>query len=317
MPTAACGINCDVCRLNLLGQCSTCGPGKSREGLRKMEAQLRILGAPCPILACAIDKGVAYCLRDCHLFPCRLYESGPYPFSQAYLRMQKRRRQEEPPAKTPLGDVLKVPTEYWDELSKRDTETVCKNALAKCHSPTGVILPFLTEYFLIDTADRSLCFLSHGSWQRTDHPLLTLLCLVYLLNVGPEPLKEEMISVQELKSGHFFQGPHELRVSPLLKRYGNDVEAFKKSATYWGGVPLTLADVAFRMPAFPKVPIYYLLWMGDEEFEPSLSILFDRSIESHLSADAIWGIGNFVSDILLRGDQARAPWEQKEHQDRS
>ena len=313
MPTAACGINCDVCRLNLLGVCSTCGPGRSHEGLRKMEAQLRILGAPCPILACAIDKGIAYCLRDCPLFPCQLYESGPYPFSQAYLNMQKRRRQEKPPAKTPVGDILKVPPEYWDELSKRDMETVCANALAKRHSPTGLILPFLTEYFLIDTADRALRLLSHGSWHPVNDSLFTLLCLVYLLNVGPEPLTQEMISVQELKDGHFFQGPHELRVSHLVKRYGNDMEGLKMSAKRWGGAVLDMADVAFKMSTFPKVPIYYLLWRGDEEFEPSLSILFDRSIEFHLSADAIWGIGNFVSDLLLRGDQGEAPWEEKKH----
>ena len=34
--------------------------------------------------------------------------------------------------------------------------------------------------------------------------------------------------------------------------------------------------------------------------QPHLSILFDRSIESHLSADAIWGLVNLVSKELLK-----------------
>jgi len=45
--------------------------------------------------------------------------------------------------------------------------------------------------------------------------------------------------------------------------------------------------------------LYYLLWEGDEEFEPRISVLFDRSIESHLSADAIWGLVALVSEALL------------------
>ena len=99
MPTGACGINCDVCRLNLLTICSTCGPGKSQEAQRKIAAQEKILGAPCPILACAFNHGVDYCPRDCDRFPCDQFEAGPYPFSQAYLNMQERRRKESPRAK--------------------------------------------------------------------------------------------------------------------------------------------------------------------------------------------------------------------------
>ena len=53
MATGACGINCDVCKLNLNGTCSTCGPGTSAVAAGKLSAQQRILGAPCAILACA------------------------------------------------------------------------------------------------------------------------------------------------------------------------------------------------------------------------------------------------------------------------
>ncbi len=72
MATGACGINCDICRLNVLGICSTCGSGGSQEAQRKIAAQERILGAPCPILTCAREKHIEYCLRDCDRFPCGL-----------------------------------------------------------------------------------------------------------------------------------------------------------------------------------------------------------------------------------------------------
>jgi hypothetical protein len=303
MPTGACGINCDVCRLNLLGICSTCGPGKSQDGERKLVAQERILGSPCPILACAFRHGVDYCPKDCDRFPCHEFESLPYPYSQGFLNMQARRRKQGPKTRIPCGLEVKVPTRYWEDLEQRDMVALCKNALAGTHSPDGIVLAFLGEELLVNRKDRGLYQLNHDQWDRVEHPLLETLCLVYLLNVGPQPLSHDMVSVSDLRDAHFFKGPHELKVTPLLERYGNDLDGFKRAAERLAGEGVELADVAYRIRAFPKVPIYYLFWQGEEEFAPRLSILFDRSIEHHLSADAIWGLTNLVSDILLMGDQ--------------
>ena len=311
MPTGACGINCDVCRLNLLGVCSTCGPGKSQEAQKKIAAQQRILSAPCPILACASDNRVDYCPRDCDQFPCDEFRAGPYPFSLAYLNMQERCRRDFPPAKTPSGDIVKVPTKYWEDLKRRDVASLCENALAGNYPPRGLLLPFLREYVLVDMQKHCLRRLSGGHWERIDHPLVELLCLVYLLNVGPDSLGQEMVGVQELKSAHFFQGPHELKVRSLLERYGNDLDGFKRAAERLGSEVLGLADAAYKVSAFPKVPIYYLFWKGDQEFKSRLSILFDRSIEHHLAADAIWGLVNLVSDALLMGDQTERGQERE------
>jgi hypothetical protein len=47
--------------------------------------------------------------------------------------------------------------------------------------------------------------------------------------------------------------------------------------------------------------VYYLFWLGDDEFETRISVLFDRSIEEVFSADVIWGLVNRVSTALLQG----------------
>ena len=299
MPTGACGINCDVCGLNRLEICSTCGSGISQKAQEKLMAQLDILGAPCPVLACAVEKRVAYCPKDCDEFPCDSFRSGPYPYSDGYLNMQERRRNQEPLRQTPIGDIVTVPVQYWEELNRRAPEEVCMNSLAKNHPPTGMLLPFLKEYLLVDIENRCLCHQSHGRWDRAENSLLELVCLSYLLHSGPQSLSQQMISVKELKTGHFFRGPHELKTQPLLDRYGKDLEGFKKAAECAGGEELNLADAAYRFVALPKVPLHYLFWKGDEEFDPRLSVLFDRSIEYHIPADIIWGLVTLVSDTIL------------------
>jgi len=215
--------------------------------------------------------------------------------------MQERRRRQKPPLISPSGSEVEVPVEYWDDLNQRDSKVICAHARVRNYPPKGLLLPFFNEHLLVDKQKRQLFRQGRGTWEPVDHPLLELISLVYLLNCGPQAMSGEIVSVRELKTGHFFTGPHELKIQPLLLRYGNDTEAFQEIAERVGGERVDLADASYRITALPKVPLYYLMWRGDEEFPPRISILFDRSVESHLAADAIWGLVNLVSDILLLG----------------
>jgi len=302
MPTAACGIDCEVCRLRLLGRCSSCGPGGSREAEEKMEVQRRLFGSACPILECASQKGVAHCLRDCQEFPCQVFAGGPYPFSQGYLAMQHRRRSQAPGAKGSPDGGLRSPEEHWESLGGKDLKEISRNAGVRLHPPEGVMVPFLGEYFLVDIPRHALCRQAHGGWEPVRNRMLELVCLVYLLHAGPEPMGKTLVGVQELKTAHFFRGPHALDLGPLVSRYGTDLEGFRKAAEGLRGDPLDMADAAYRLWAFPKVPLHYLFWEGDEEFPAEAKVLFDRSIEYHLPADAIWALVNLVTESLVRGE---------------
>ncbi len=299
MPTAACGIDCDVCRLKVQGICSTCGPGTGAEAIAKKEAQIRILGAPCPILSCAMDRRVAYCLRDCDGFPCAIFKDGLYPFGQGYLGMQERRRQERRPF--PGDERCRVPEQYWDRLCDKNLAVVCENGLAAISKPHLLYLPFLSDTLLIDLTRRQVRRLANGQAQNetVERGLLELLTLVYLLNATTQPLTHQLVGVKDLKEAQFFEGLHELETKPFLTRYGDDLDGLERTALRFGGERVDLADAAYRFWPFPRVPLYYLFWRRDEEFDPRLSILFDRSIECHLAADAIWGLTNLVSHVLL------------------
>lgn len=300
MSTGACGINCDVCKLRLMEICSSCGPGKSAQAQRKMEAQKRLLGAPCPILACAAMNNLDYCLRDCGTFPCENFSSGPYPFSQGFLVMQERRRGEKPQALTHNKAPLSVPPEYWTKLKEKNIQTLCNLTLAQPDGP-GLILRSLGEDIRLDLENRRFLHRIEGGWERSDDPLLELLALLYLNNVNAlYPVGKDLVGPQDLKEAHYFQGHHSLDLNPLLERYGNDLQGFKAAARRLDGQAMDMADAAYCLLPFPRVPLYYLLWEGDEEFRPKLSVLFDRSIERFFSASTIWSLVNLVSRALLK-----------------
>ncbi len=198
------------------------------------------------------------------------------------------------------ADLVKVPAHYWDRLIDGKGDTLQRNALAEPH-PKGLIIQFLNEGLLVDLEDRCLRYWKGGRWEAFSYPLLELISLVFLLNAGPASPDGKLVSTAELKTAHFFQGPHELKVGSLIKRYGHDIKGFRENAASLGGKAQEMADAAYKLPALPKVPLYYLFWEGDQEFGPHLSILFDRTVEQHLPADGIWGLVNLVSDALLRG----------------
>jgi hypothetical protein len=303
MPTGACGINCDVCKLRLLEICSSCGSGKSTEALKKLEAQKRIFGSTCTILECAKTNQIAYCLRDCNLFPCENFRFGPYPFAKSFLGMQERRRQEHPPALDHNKRPISVPHEFWEKLKARDLNQLMNLTLAQAESEGVLRFHSLNEDILIDTESECLKRCSTGlQWIKTDDPLFELVTLLYFTGAKSfHPLGKDLVSTRDLKEAHYFKGHHQLNLVPLLDRYSDDMAGFNEAAGFLEGTPLEMADSAYMLLPFPRVPLYYLYWKGDEEFEPKISVLFDRSIEDHFSASGIWSLVNMVSRALLQG----------------
>ncbi len=216
--------------------------------------------------------------------------------------MQARRRKQLPPAFAPDKSPLDVPAHFWNDLQKKDMDTLCNLTLFQPVSTYQMAFHFLNEDVLVDFKARCLKRDNGRGWETTPDPLLELVTVIYLNNVKMlYPLGKEIVGVKDLKEAHFFQGPHALKIQPLLARYGRDIRSFKDAANYLEGRPMDMADAAYQLFPFPRVPVYFLLWQADAEFDSRISVLFDRSIEEVFAADGIWGLVNRVSTALLQG----------------
>ena len=245
-------------------------------------------------------------MRDCRQYPCDNFHAGPYPFSQGYLDMQQRRLKKRPPALAPDGSHVAVDPVYWDELLEKNIDSLCNLTLFSSPSTGQLRFHFLNEDILVDFTERCLKRMKKDRWSKTEDPLLELVTVLYLINVnGIYPMDRDIVGVKDLKEAHFFQGPHALKTEPLIKRYGTDLSGFNQTAKYLGGQPRDMADTAYRLLPFPRVPLYYLLWQGDKEFEPQVTVLLDRPIENVLAADAIWALINRVTTALLAGAEEK------------
>jgi hypothetical protein len=217
--------------------------------------------------------------------------------------MQKHCRSLPPPAYAPDGSHLKVAAQYWDRLKQTDLLLLSARTQFQPTSDGRLVFNFLNRDVMVDPISCCLRRLDGARWEKVDDPLLELVSVLYLVNVNDVyPLGRDIVGPQDLKEGHFFQGPHELKIAPLVERYGGDLHGFRQATEKLGGEPLDMADAAVRLKPFPRVHLYYLLWEADNEFPARMSVLFERSIENVMAADAIWGLVNRVSTELLKTD---------------
>jgi len=310
MGTGACGISCDVCRLNVRGLCSSCGAGTEPAASEKLKVQYRLFQGYCPILKCASEHEISYCLRDCRHFPCRAFEQGPYPFSQGFLEMQKRRRKETHPPTVSLDQMTQweqdeIDPAYWEELATSDPDEVCRRSLASYDAKQEVYrVPLLNRHYWIHPFRRSIARDKDTSAQSHRYERISfseaLVLVIYLLRAQEIPLAGKQQTEKDLPGGEtFFRGPHELSRQPILERFGRNPEGFFRAGSSLGGERLDFGDSAFRFRALPRVPLDYILWAEDDEFPARVTLAFDATVAEHLPLDVIWALVHLTTTRIV------------------
>ena len=181
---------------------------------------------------------------------------------------------------------------YWEKLAGLHPTDVCNRSEAIYHpSREGFVLAVYNEKYLVLPQLRKILRME-GNDQPVDEELpffLSLMILAYLLEAKEVKPSHTWVSGKDLKGGAtFFRGPHGLDVRDLEERYGRNPEAFLRAGRELGGSEVLFGDKGFSLEVFPKVPMAYVLWKGDEEFPPRVNVLFDSTIQDHLPLDVIW-----------------------------
>ncbi len=177
----------------------------------------------------------------------------------------------------------------WERLSRLDPEEVSKRA--KVDSEKGTyLIRFLNELYRIDPHERKFELLDPPLSQNPPSVELQVALIIYLLNAQDIPLAGKWVQGKGLKGGIRFFASHPFPLEPLLERYGRDPQAFLERASLLGGERERFGDAGVRFLALPRVPICLVLWKGDEEFEATISVLFDATADRHLPLDALYGL---------------------------
>ncbi|MBI9082591.1 MAG: DUF3786 domain-containing protein [Desulfobacterales bacterium] len=135
--------------------------------------------------------------------------------------------------------------------------------LAEPDGAADMVFSSLNLTIRIERGKRRICQRRPDGWIPLEDKQLELLSLLYFNRVRQmHPMGRNMVGPSDLREAHYFKGRHTLPLDPLLERYGNDPAGFREAAEFLGGTPMDMADVAYRLLPFPRVPLYFLFWHG-------------------------------------------------------
>ena len=128
--------------------------------------------------------------------------------------------------------------------------------------------------------------------------------IFFLLNQyakGTEtPISNDFISYKQISGGRVYATVFEGRaVKPIEKHLGATPEVFEAAAKRLHGTPAKVGDLAYTIPALPRVLYTYALWKGDNEFPARMKVFLDGSAGSYLDAEAHAHLASLTTYRLL------------------
>ncbi|MDA8235439.1 MAG: DUF3786 domain-containing protein [Clostridia bacterium] len=145
-------------------------------------------------------------------------------------------------------------------------------------------VPFLGEEYLVQYPEGKVTLAGNETQEVSLQN--QILILHYLVTASGQPIQNQYISFKELPDGAIYIDPFTKRtINPMLKLFGHDLDLFKTTAAKLGGEIKNLGHAGVTINVFPKVPITYVIWEGDDEFPASGNVLFDASAGSYLPTE--------------------------------
>ncbi len=189
-----------------------------------------------------------------------------------------------------------LPGYFWENLQNRPAELAAA-ATGASLDKGRFQLPILGRQHLVDPVHRQVQDLSRLG-VRVDYN--TALVLVTHLSRGQEvPPAGRMISPAELPGGRaLFAGPHALPMEPITGLFGRDPDGLVRRARELGGETYEGADVAVCLPGLPRVHLYLLLWLADEEFPAQAAPGVDANVLHHLDLDGLLSLCHLMVQRL-------------------
>lgn len=192
---------------------------------------------------------------------------------------------------------------HYQDLAQKDPETVCRRS--GCHFDADAnnysLSVWQDEYAVFPEAHRIVP--AHGQ-NNVRQDYLELFIIHHLLSTREIELRNQWISEKDIPGGTtFFRGPHAIPTHLISNRFQNDIEDFDKRCKQLHGIPLDMADSAWRFNITTRIPIAVLYWQGDDEFMPESKLLYDQTIYDHLASDIIYAIAVYVCTRLAGGTE--------------
>ncbi len=171
-----------------------------------------------------------------------------------------------------------------EQLEKKEPREAARNAGAEYNPETGEItVSYLGDDFRVSYPGGKVEPVKEGKEISLTEKILLL---HYLNTANGAPLQGKLISFKELPDGAIYIEPFTRRaIKPMLSLFAERQDDFVRLARSMRAEIQNLGDTSVTIYPFPRVPITYVIWSGDDEFPASGNILFDASAPCYLPTE--------------------------------
>ncbi len=201
-----------------------------------------------------------------------------------------------------MNSALELAIEEFKEadlknVSQRSGAILNKSGLDES-SPyiEGIKIDYLNQEYSIRLPEVEISYIGKepdksGNYNRNNKEVSSrekIIILHYLNRSKGTPLSDKLIDFREIPGGNLYYSVFENRVhKPFLKVFGKRPSLLLEVSLSLKGTKADSGDSSVRILAFPKVPLTFIIYRGDEEFPPAGKVLFDSSVYDYLTTEDI------------------------------
>jgi hypothetical protein len=190
------------------------------------------------------------------------------------------------------------------DLARKELAAGCPLEKAACSgclfdsSLSAFIITMLNHPFTISYPAGQVKYL--GS-ELEPHFVFQLVMMHYLNRADGVSLAQSFIPYRLLSGGISYDAAFQKRaVQPLADVFGSCPEKLFAAASLLGGQPYKKNSVSGTLLyLFPRVPLLYRVWAGDEEFPAGANILFDSTANHYMHTEDL-AVAENVTELLIQ-----------------
>jgi hypothetical protein len=176
------------------------------------------------------------------------------------------------------------------------------NEIGRLSRSPRYVIPLLTETYEVNIDTRSILSRSSGVSADEDIAVLILHYLIGIQKLQGYSPSGEWISSRELEGGiSFLPAFQEGVIKPLVECLRMDPDAMIKNLVEGlGGLMVDGGDATVEVTTFPGIYVRVMMWLGDEELPPQVTMLFDKNLARVLAFEDIVGLLGVIMRSITR-----------------
>lgn len=201
-------------------------------------------------------------------------------------------------------NLERVPFEhYLAEYQKLDPKEVAK----RCGFPYDETAHVFTVRFLMKPYQVSFPDFEIQPLEAAEGEYLALtattgakiLLLHHMVAGRLTPAGQNFLSYRDLPWGEtYYRQFHGRCILRLTYGFGYKPDKFCQGMERMGAKPVKMGDYAYQFDILDQLSVVFILWEGDDEFEPSVQILFSDNFPAAFEAEDVAHVGDISIGAL-------------------